>query len=358
VILNVPKSFTFTYDFEDRPTQTSITYNGTNSTTTYVIDGDGHRVGKSTAGVLTKYVFDGDTVIGETTGSTETFHLPGIGFATFSAQNYYQENALGSTLDVRTNAGALSSRNEYDGYGITYTQVAGPHSEFGFAGAHGYQTDGDTSLQLLGHRYYVPQIGRFLTTDPTGQKDDLNLYGYCANNPLENVDPTGSAAQAIPIGPIAGTGAAVVVRAVAVRAVVATGTALAAPEVAVVAIGVAGVYVGHKVGVYLAGKMVTHPESIWTANEVEKANLPTTGEFPYIPPKKWKSGNALPQADGEPGTILDDAGNIWKKGKNHHFPNDPREWDVTNPKTHPGEHLNVGLGSSDTPGKLGGPTRW
>jgi RHS repeat-associated protein len=161
--------------------------------TTYVIDGDGHRVGKNTAGVLTKYVFDGDTVIGETTNSAETFHLPGIGFATSSAQNYYQENALGSTLSVRTNAGALSSRNEYDGYGITYAQVAGPQSEFRFAGAHGYQTDDDTSLQLLGHRYYVPQIGRFLTVDPTGQKDDLNLYGYCKDNPITRDDPTGLA---------------------------------------------------------------------------------------------------------------------------------------------------------------------
>ena len=189
VTLFLAKTYTFTYDYEDRPIATS----GTGVSTTYIIDGNGHRVSKTSSGTQTKYVFDGDTVVSEVTGGATTYHLPGVGFVASGAQSYYQENALGSTLDVRTNAGALSSRNEYDGYGMTYTQVAGPQSEFRFAGSHGYITDDDTSLQLLGHRYYVPQIGRFLTADPIGQKDDLNLYGYCKDDPISSTDPTGNA---------------------------------------------------------------------------------------------------------------------------------------------------------------------
>jgi uncharacterized protein RhaS with RHS repeats len=42
-------------------------------------------------------------------------------------------------------------------------------------------------------RFYAPRIGRFLQTDPVGTKDDLNLYAYVGNNPVNRVDPTGLA---------------------------------------------------------------------------------------------------------------------------------------------------------------------
>jgi RHS repeat-associated protein len=39
--------------------------------------------------------------------------------------------------------------------------------------------------------FYAPRIGWFLQTDPVGMKDDLNLYAYVGNNPVNRVDPTG-----------------------------------------------------------------------------------------------------------------------------------------------------------------------
>lgn len=42
-------------------------------------------------------------------------------------------------------------------------------------------------------RYYSPQLGRFLQTDPVGYKDDLDLYTYVKDDPLNNVDPDGQA---------------------------------------------------------------------------------------------------------------------------------------------------------------------
>ncbi len=58
-----------------------------------------------------------------------------------------------------------------------------------FAGTSGYQADATTGLLLLGHRYYDPSIGRFLSSDPA--QAGSNWYAYCDNNPLVRVDPTG-----------------------------------------------------------------------------------------------------------------------------------------------------------------------
>lgn len=65
--------------------------------------------------------------------------------------------------------------------------------------------DLETGLYYCGKRYYSPELGRWLSTDPAGFVDSTNLYQYLFNDPLSYHDPEGKAA--IPLISIAfGTG--------------------------------------------------------------------------------------------------------------------------------------------------------
>ena len=60
----------------------------------------------------------------------------------------------------------------------------------------GYFYDVETGLYYLQTRYYDPEIGRFLNMDDVSYADPeqfhgLNLYAYCGNDPVNNIDPTG-----------------------------------------------------------------------------------------------------------------------------------------------------------------------
>ena len=55
--------------------------------------------------------------------------------------------------------------------------------------------DREVSLSYHRARYYSPQLGRFLQTDPLWITDDLNLYRYVKNSPLTLVDRDGRKAK-------------------------------------------------------------------------------------------------------------------------------------------------------------------
>lgn len=51
--------------------------------------------------------------------------------------------------------------------------------------------DAETGLIFYGRRYYDPMLGRWLTPDPKGFVDGMNLYAFILNNPLNEIDAYG-----------------------------------------------------------------------------------------------------------------------------------------------------------------------
>jgi len=89
-------------------------------------------------------------------------------------------NSSGNTVQVY----------EYDVYGRVGATDASHPNRFMFTGR---EFDKETGLYYYRARYYNPQIGRFLQTDPIGYGDGMNMYAYCGNNPLGLADPSGMA---------------------------------------------------------------------------------------------------------------------------------------------------------------------
>ncbi len=61
-------------------------------------------------------------------------------------------------------------------------------NEIGF---HGLERDPETGLVYARHRYYDPEIGRFISADPLGYVDGPSMYSYAGNNPIDFTDPMG-----------------------------------------------------------------------------------------------------------------------------------------------------------------------
>ncbi len=55
----------------------------------------------------------------------------------------------------------------------------------------GQYFDNETGLHYNLSRYYDPELGRYLETDPIGQAGGLNLYAYAGADPVNALDPFG-----------------------------------------------------------------------------------------------------------------------------------------------------------------------
>ena len=114
----------------------------------------------------------------------------------------YRRDAQGNIIAILDNSGKVMVKYRYNAWGSFSSECvdnSDTANRLSFCNAflyRGYYYCMELGLYYLKSRFYDPYIGRFISADSLGYLDPhtvggLNLFAYCNNNPVMNVDPSG-----------------------------------------------------------------------------------------------------------------------------------------------------------------------
>ena len=168
----------------------------------YEHDGFGKRIKKNNI----EFVYDSDGRLIKQSNGLEFIYddKQVIALEKEQIRYFYRRDIQGNIIAILDESGAVVVRYIYDAWGnhavvdangndIEDMSHIGNVNPFRY---RGYYYDTETGLYYLQSRYYDPETGRFISQDSIDYADPesingLNLYAYCGNNPVMNVDPTG-----------------------------------------------------------------------------------------------------------------------------------------------------------------------
>jgi RHS repeat-associated protein len=106
---------------------------------------------------------------------------------------FYQNDHLGTPQKLMSTTGAIVWDARYEAFGqatpIPLLPGVQPiDNPLRFAGQY---HDPETGWHYNWHRYYAPELGRYITSDPIGLEGGLNTYAYVGGNPVGYIDPIG-----------------------------------------------------------------------------------------------------------------------------------------------------------------------
>ncbi|PWK53034.1 RHS repeat domain-containing protein [Pleionea mediterranea] len=116
------------------------------------------------------------------------------GFAEKKTITFIHTDHLGSPVMATDEAGNVKWREDYQPFGKQLTNQDVDNN----IGYTGHKEDKSLGLTYMQARWYHPNAGRFMSTDPIRYRDihSFNRYVYANNNPYNFIDPDGKAAIA------------------------------------------------------------------------------------------------------------------------------------------------------------------
>ena len=145
-------------------------------------------------------VYRGPFLYGRDAGGTLTFGSAAFagGRITATGVHYHVTDHLGSVVAVVKGLdGSVVESGEYAAYGrrteiVPAGTPTAATNRWHFSGKEDQGVDFDIPYTDFGARLYAPNLGRWITPDPESEKYyDFSPYAYCANDPVNMVDPDG-----------------------------------------------------------------------------------------------------------------------------------------------------------------------
>ena len=168
----------------------------------YTYNANGIRTSKTIDGVRHDFVLEGSKILGETWGNNTLIPLYDnedtvCGILYNDEPYYFQKNLQGDIIAIVDKTATIVAKYTYDAWGactITEDTSCCGISTINPYRYRGYYFDQEIGLYYLQSRYYNPVVGRFVNADESEFLTldmttlNCNLFVYCLNNPIKNVD--------------------------------------------------------------------------------------------------------------------------------------------------------------------------
>ncbi len=187
---------TYTWDLDNRLTAFA---SGATSAA-YAQDPFARRLRKTVGSTTTWFLWAGDRLLAEYTGSGSRFArytaLDGFAPAQMAVPNGGSEliydvhaDRLDTPRVMTSSAGAVAWQAAYEAYGKAHVSTAlSTPLTVRFPGQY---FDAESGLHYSRHRQYNAALGRFASADPIGQAGGIALYEYVRSRPTRAIDPLG-----------------------------------------------------------------------------------------------------------------------------------------------------------------------